>query len=234
MVDWLRAIFKKIFKWKFSSRPFWCLACFFLARVPFFNVMLDKCQIATIPEAQRFRFWKMGATYEIYIYIIDRSKHVYVATYLRDFPVNGISARNWYALHAMPKEFYVDGSTRREKRVTHSLYIHKPIIDVLHFIHRLIFLSHSRHSSGMLDFILREESLPQTRKFYIISALLQWIHLIEFVFYYVIYNVRYWREKSFLHLIVSFQTFFFFFQNKMSIILGVNLTWKAWFTDSKS
>lgn len=192
------------------------MACLFLARcrVPFFNVVLDKCQIATIPEAQRFRFWKMGATYgRLEIYIIDRSKHVYVATYLRDFPVNGISARNWYALHAMPKEFYVDrGSARREKRVTYSLYIHVSIINVLHFIHRLIFLSHSRHSWHVRFYSTRRKLPDEKILYYFCAFILNKFNRV--CFYCIIHNMQYWREKSFLHLIVSFQTFFFFFKIK--------------------
>lgn len=169
-----RAIFRKYSGENFLVGPF--DACFFfsslLACSLFFNVVLDKCQIATIPEAQRFRFWKMGTTYgRLEIYIIDRSKHVYVATYLRDFPVNGISARNWYALHAMPKEFYVDGSARRERNVSHILFISICPLLTCYILFTDWYSSLIHVIPGTLDFILREESY-QPRKFYIISALL--------------------------------------------------------------
>lgn len=88
---------------------------------------------------------------------IDLNAYTWPSTYLCDFLVNGISARNWYALHAMPKEFYVGGESAMRERVTYFLYIHMSSLTCqILFTDWYSFFIHV--IPGMLDFILCEES----------------------------------------------------------------------------
>lgn len=143
--------------WKVDLFDAWHV--FFVARVRFLISCSINVKLLQFPRHSGFAFGRWAQQHVDALRSIDLNAYTWPPTYLRDFLVNGITARNWYALHAMPKEFYVGGESAMRERVTYSLYIHMSLLTCqILFTDWCSFFIHV--IPGMLDFILREESHP--------------------------------------------------------------------------